>query len=123
MPRLCYLTACASLIGLIFFCLLWELYMAPLTPGGSALVFKVLPLLAPLMGILRGRRYTYRWSTLLILVYFAEGLVRASSDSGPSRYLAWGEIAFCLVFFTSAVCCIRQRQGAGSSQGGADLSR
>jgi len=38
----------ASLIALIILCLAWELWLAPLRPGGSSLVFKVLPLLLPL---------------------------------------------------------------------------
>jgi len=49
-----------SLIALIFLCLAWELWLAPLRPGGSSLVFKVLPLLLPLTGILRGKRHTYQ---------------------------------------------------------------
>ena len=54
------LTASTSLIALIFLCVAWELWLAPLRPGGSWLVLKALPLLAPLMGILKGRRYTYQ---------------------------------------------------------------
>ncbi len=107
MQRTAYVTACASLIALIFLCVAWELRLAPLQPGGSALVFKVLPLLAPLFGILNGKRYTYKWASLLILLYFAEGLVRATSDPGLSRWLATGEIALCIIFFVSAVGYIR----------------
>ena len=107
MQRTAYLTACASLIALIFLCLAWELRLAPLHPGGSALVFKVLPLLAPLFGILNGKRYTYKWASLLILLYFAEGLVRATSDQGASQWLAAGEILLGTIFFVSAVAFIR----------------
>ena len=53
--------ASVSLIALIFLCLTWELWLAPLRPGGSWLVLKLLPLLAALMGVLRGRRYTLQW--------------------------------------------------------------
>ena len=45
----------ASLIALIFLGLAWELWLAPLKPGGSLLALKVLPLLVPLFGVLRGR--------------------------------------------------------------------
>ena len=78
-PRGCYLTACASLIALIFLCLAWELKLAPIQAGGTWLVLKCLPLLAPLFGILNGRRYTYQWSSMLILLYLTEGVVRAPS--------------------------------------------
>lgn len=96
-------SAIASLIALIFLCTAWELWLAPLKPGGTALVFKVLPLLAPLFGILRGKRYTYQWASMLILLYFMEGVVRAMSDKGFSATLAGVEIVLSLIFFVSAI--------------------
>ena len=91
-----------SLIALIALCLAWEAWLAPLRPGGSALILKVLPLLLPLFGILRGRRYTYQWSSMLIWLYFTEGVVRGLSDKGLSAQLAWGEVALSMLFFVSA---------------------
>ena len=92
-----------SLIALIFLCLAWELWLAPLRPGGSGLAMKVLPLLLPLMGILKGRRYTYQWAPMLILAYFSEGVMRAWSEHGLSQVLALGEIALSVVFFFAAI--------------------
>ncbi len=80
--------ATACLYVLLLLCLVWELWLAPLRPGGSWLVLKVLPLLWIAPGITRGRRYTYRASTMLILVYFTEGVVRTWSDQGLSANLA-----------------------------------
>ncbi|HQR02875.1 MAG: DUF2069 domain-containing protein [Proteobacteria bacterium] len=103
-----HLSATVGLIALIFLCLAWELWWAPLRPGGSALVFKVLPLLLPLRGVLRGRRYTFQWASMMILAYFTEGVVRAASDPGTAgRVLAGVEVALTLVFFTSAVLFAR----------------
>lgn len=99
--------ASASLIGLIFLSVAWELWLSPLRPGGSWLVLKVLPLMVPLFGILRGKVYTYRWSTLLIWLYFTEGCVRAWSDSGLSGHLAMLEVALSLIFFTAAALYTR----------------
>jgi uncharacterized membrane protein len=93
----------ASLIMLIFVCLAWELWLAPLRPGGSWLVLKTLPLLLPLMGILKGRRYTYQWASMLILAYFTEGVVRAWSDTGLSAWLAGVEAALSGVFFFTSI--------------------
>lgn len=107
-PRIPYLVACGSLIALIFLCIAWELRLAPIQPGGSALVFKVLPLLGALFGILHGKRYTYKWSSLLILFYLAEGLVRSTSDQGPSQMLAIIEVALSIVFFVSAIAYLRR---------------
>ncbi len=107
LPGVLQFSAAASLIGLIFLSLAWELWLAPLRPGGSWLVLKVLPLLLPLFGILRGKVYTYRWSTLLIWIYFTEGVVRAWSDSGLSSQLAMLEWLLALVFFVSAAIFTR----------------
>ena len=99
--------ASVSLITLIALCLAWELWLAPLRPGGSWLALKALPLLAPLFGILRGRRYTHQWATLLIQLYLLEGLTRATSDSGMMQALAIVEIALALVFFIAATAYAR----------------
>ncbi|MCL5059120.1 MAG: DUF2069 domain-containing protein [Candidatus Thermoplasmatota archaeon] len=95
--------ASASLIALIFLCLAWELWWAPIRPGGSSLAFKALPLLLPLMGILKGRRYTYQWAPMLVLAYFTEGVVRAWSDTGLSAWLAGAEVVLSVVFFFAAI--------------------
>lgn len=101
------LAASTSLIALIALCIAWELWLAPLRPGGSWLVLKALPLLAPLFGILRGRRYTYQWASMLSLAYFVEGVVRAGSDPGLSRGLALLEIVLSVAFFAAAVAYAR----------------
>lgn len=88
-----------SLIGLMFLCLAWELWLAPLRPGGSMLALKALPLLLPLFGILRGKRYTHQWTSMLALAYLTEGLVRAASDQGPSQSLAMVETALAVLLF------------------------
>ena len=107
------LIASASLVLLILLCLAWELWLAPLRPGGSLVALKALPLAFPLRGIFAGRRYTYQWSSLLILAYFAEGATRVWADAGLSRSLAFGELALSLVYFAAAVSYARlTRAGA-----------
>lgn len=114
--RAAWLVACAAWIGLILLGLAWELVLAPLRPGGSWLVLKVLPLLAPLMGLLHARRYTFKWSSLLVWAYVAEGIVRGVSDPGPSARLALLEIALGAAFFAAAVVFLRlQRAGQPGS--------
>jgi uncharacterized membrane protein len=106
MPRMTAalrLAASTSLIALILLCLAWEGWLAPLRPGGTLLILKAAPLLLPLFGILRGRRYTYQWSSMFILLWFTEGTVRAYSDTGLSALLAMGEILLALTFFLSAI--------------------
>jgi uncharacterized membrane protein len=97
------IAASAALAALIVLCIAWELWLAPLRPGGSLMALKALPLALPLGGILAGRRYTYQWSSLLILAYLAEGATRAWSDRGMSQLLAACEIALSVAFFAAAV--------------------
>lgn len=99
--------ASACLIALILLGLAWELWLAPLRPGGSWLVLKVLPLLLPLRGILHGRVYTYRWASLLIWLYFLEATVRLASDPPPASWLAVASLVLALGFFVCAALYIR----------------
>lgn len=106
-PNRLYRASAGSLIALICLCLAWELWLAPLRPGGSWLALKALPLLAPLAGILRRKIYTYQWSSMLILAYFTEGVVRGYADQGLSARLAYAEIALSLLFFCSVIAYVR----------------
>ena len=110
--RSAWLAACASLVGLVFLCVAWELFLAPVKPGGSWLVLKALPLLAPLFGVLRGRRYTFQWSTLLIWAYAAEGAARIYTDSGLSARLAFVELVLALAYFAAAVAYLKTTRAA-----------
>ena len=105
--RASYWGAVGSLLALIVLCLLWEIWLAPLRPGGSWLALKTLPLLLPLRGVLRGRRRTCQWASMFILAYVAEGSVRAWSDHGLSATLALAQTVLALVFFASAVTYAR----------------
>jgi uncharacterized membrane protein len=99
--------AAGALVTLIVLCLAWELWLAPLRPGGSLVALKALPLALPLPGIVAGRRYTYQWSSMLILAYFAEGVTRVWGDAGLSRTLALGEVLLSAVFFAATVSFAR----------------
>lgn len=95
--------AAISLIGLLVLCLAWELWLAPLRPGGSMLALKSLPLLLPLRGVLHGRRYTHQWLSLMVLLYLAEGTVRAMSDHGTSQILALAETLLATLLFAGCL--------------------
>jgi uncharacterized membrane protein len=95
--------AIVSLTALIVLSVLWETVLAPARPGGSWLMLKALPLLLPLFGILRGKRYTYQWAAMLILLYFTESAVRAWSDKGLSQALAFAAAILSVIFFVAAI--------------------
>jgi len=102
--------ASASLVALFVLCLAWETVLAPLRPGGSYIALKALPLLLPLAGILAGKVYTYKWSSMLILAYLGEGAMRALSERGLSQVLALLEIVLSVVFFAAVVSFVRLKQ-------------
>lgn len=104
--------AVAALLGLIALGLAWELWLAP--TGSRWLAFKVLPLVWPLAGLLKLRLYTYRWVSLLVWLYFIEGIVRATgvpagADAGLDVALAWAEVALCLLLFAACTAHVRWR--------------
>ncbi|GAA0754216.1 DUF2069 domain-containing protein [Ideonella azotifigens] len=99
--------ALGSLLGLIVLGLAWELWLA--RTGSGLLALKVLPLLAPLPGLLRHRLYTYRWLSLLVWLYCTEGLVRATSEHGIGQWLATLEVLLCLLLFVACALQVRWR--------------
>jgi len=104
--------AVGALLGLIVLGLAWELWLAP--TGARWLAFKVLPLVIPLAGLLKHRLYTYRWVSLLVWLYFIEGIVRATglpsgAQAGLDVALAWGQVALCVVLFTACAANVRWR--------------
>ena len=110
--RLSRTLAVAALLGLVLLSLAWELWLAPLRPGGSWLALKALPLCIPLAGLLKHRMYTYRWVSLLVWLYFIEGVVRAWGDPAPGRWLALAEVTLCLLLFAACALHVKGRQRA-----------
>ena len=105
--KLFHRAAVASLLLLIVYGIAWELLLAPLRPGGSWLVLKVVPLLFPLIGVLKRDVYTMQWSSMLILLYFMEGIVRGSNDPGLSATLGWIEVALTCLYFICVLAYLR----------------
>jgi len=115
--------ATLSLIALIVLCVLQEMWLVPLRPGGSWLVLKIVPLLFSLRGVVKKNNYALQWSSMLILLYFTEGIVRATSDRlALSIYLSWLEVLLCLIFFYCALSYLRPiKQAAKAAQKAAAL--
>jgi uncharacterized membrane protein len=95
--------ALASLLALIALALAWELLLAPLHPGAWTLALKALPLACAVPGVARRSLYTLQWASMLVLLYFAEGIVRGMTDPGLSARLAWLEAVLSLAFFVCAL--------------------
>ena len=107
--------AVGSLLALMVLCVAWELWLAPVRPGGTLLFLKALPLAFAVIGLLKRRMYTYRWVSLLVWLYFTEGVVRGWSDPAPSRWLALIEVALCVLLFIACAAHVRLRQKAAKA--------
>jgi len=108
--------ALAATVALCLLCLLWELWLAP--TGSGTLAIKALPLVLPLAGLARMRLYTYRWMSLLVWLYVAEGAVRASSERGTGAWLAGLEVVLAMLIFYACAAHVRARfrhAGAGAA--------
>jgi uncharacterized membrane protein len=99
--------ALAGLLGLIGLGLVWELLVAPI--GRGTLALKVLPLVLCLPGVWRHRLYTYRWLSLLVWLYFMEGLTRALTERGASQMVAVLYTGCTLLLFAAVAIYVRAR--------------
>lgn len=108
--RVARVVAVSSTLALVALGIAWEAWLAP--TGRGTLTLKVVPLLLPLTGLLRGRRYTYRWTSLLAWAYVAEGLVRATSERGVTVPLAAAETLLALLLFAACVLRVRAPQAS-----------
>ena len=107
--------ASACLIGLILLGLAWELWLAPLRPGGSWLALKALPLALALRGLLRADPYTMQWALMLSLLYVLEGAVRIF-DAAPVNLLAAIEIALAVLFFVASIVYLHPLKRAAKAR-------
>lgn len=100
--------AIACWLGLIILTLLWDWAFAPLHTGRWLLMMKLLPLCLPLRGILSGRIYTYQYCSMLILLYFIEGVMRLWDAVPYSAWFASVEIALSVGFFIFCLAYLKQ---------------
>lgn len=114
MQKLSQRGAIISLGLLIGWCLVWELWLAPIRPGGSLLALKACIAVIPLKGLLRGRRYTFQWSSMFILLYFLEGVMRSWADPFPMKTFALGEVVLSVIFFVCAITYAKSSEGKQS---------
>jgi uncharacterized membrane protein len=96
-----------GLVALVLLCLLWEMLLAPLRPGGSWLALKALPLALLLPSALRGTRRALQWLSLLLPFYVAEGVVRGITESGRHALVAWVAAAVAVATFVALLAWLR----------------
>ena len=111
--RFLYALTLAGYLGTLVLLVAWYGWLAPSPhfPVVIVLLVFVLPLLAPLRGLLHGRSYTFSWSCFLALLYFMHGIVEAYS-AATTRYLGLIEILLTAMWFLGALAYVRIRNKA-----------
>ena len=69
-------------------------------------VLAVLPLLAPLNGLLRGRRYTYAWATLFAVPYLAFAVTELLVNP-RARWVAAMSLLLVFAWFCTMILFLR----------------
>lgn len=99
--------ATATIAALALLQLLWELRLAPLRPEGSWLALKAVPLALLWPALARGSQKAAQGMLLLLLPYFAEGVVRGMTETGRHAIVAWTAAALSVVAFTALLLHFR----------------
>lgn len=95
-------------IMLIVLTILWDGLFAPLHTSSALLCLKLLPLCLPLRGLISGKIYTYQYCSMLILLYFSEGVMRIFDAVNYSKYFSALEMIISLAFFISCLFYLKQ---------------
>jgi uncharacterized membrane protein len=69
-------------------------------------IFAILPLLAPLNGLVRGRRYTYAWATLFAIPYVAFAITELLANP-QARWVAALTLLLVFAWFCTMILFLR----------------
>jgi len=97
-------TAMTGYFGIWLLIPLWYTWLAPSVhfPPGMAVSFLLTPLVFPLVGMIKGKPYTYVWSAYLSMIYFAHGIGETYSEPDQRLYGSL-EILLSLMWFGGAI--------------------
>ncbi len=76
-------------------------------PGGSWLALKALPLALLWPGLSRGATKAGQWLALLLPLYVAEAIVRALTECGRHRLVAWTATVLAGMAFVAVLASFR----------------
>ena len=108
--------AVAAVAALVLLEVLWELWLAPVKPGGSWLALKGLPLALAWPPLARGTTRARQAMTMLVLPYAAEGVVRGLTESGRHALVAWTAAVVAAAAFTALLASFRTARRASRAR-------
>ncbi len=83
------------------------LSLVPASPGYAMALVKIVVLGFLVKRVHDRNVYTMQWSSMFILLFLAEGLVRATSDPPPSAALGTLEACASTVYFVAVLAFLR----------------
>ena len=91
--------------GLLFLLLAWHAWLVPSRyfPVSMVLLLLLTPLLLPLRGLLRGRPYTYAWTTFPALFYFTYNIGLSFGPPADRPYAVAGVVLSGMLFTFAAL--------------------
>jgi len=107
-----YFTTLFGYFGILILLASWIIYFQPPKSGHTSLtlLFVLTPLMLALRGLLHGKRYTFAWGSMLILLYFMHGVVEAWANENPTlQILALIEVFFSVIFFIGAIFYVKYK--------------
>jgi uncharacterized membrane protein len=112
--RLARWTAFAAYVALLLLVFLWEAWWASSTPLPRAfwIAVKVTPLIVPLPGLWRKSARAHVLASLLLLIYFCEGVAAvysAARVSGNAMTIWYGSAEIILVVLAITAACVFAR--------------
>jgi uncharacterized membrane protein len=97
-----------SLSLLIVLLITWEVLTYTHPIGTTWTIIKIIPLIIILRKVLQRHLYTLQWSSMLILLYFTEGVVLAWSGLDTfSRQMGMIEITLSVIYFFCSIFFLR----------------
>ncbi|MBC7983774.1 MAG: DUF2069 domain-containing protein [Candidatus Obscuribacterales bacterium] len=95
-----------ALIALLALVCAWQLFPTPSVAAGGKALLLVAPLLLPVVGLVRGKRNTYRWATLCVLPYIVVGLTEVIANPAARLWSA-AILALSLLLFSALIGFLR----------------
>lgn len=99
-----------SHIGLLITIIIWYFFISPPQHTLSVIfsICYVLILLLPVPGLFKKTSSVYMWSSYLMLIYFAHGIIEAWANTiVEEKVLAFIEMGLSSIFFVAATMCFR----------------
>jgi len=99
--------ALSGYFGLLTWVIIWH-FVLEVNQAYSTLfliLFWIVPLLLPLVGMVKGKPYTYAWANFVVMIYFLHGLTAIYTE--PQWWYAVIELVFATMMFIG--CCYYAR--------------